>query len=197
MKGGRSLSVLRAGRSEWGSDPFCHLSPWRSSTQPPLDEGHAVISLAPQRGAAKVVQVLSQLDKGLLHSAPGGWGGKAGIQRGDNDTWGNQAGQLQGLQHPRQAKEARMQAQPRGLCTLSRSHPKPSLAQPPGQTQAQMKAWGCARLLEHRARHTPRNSSRSLHINSAPLPRAARRGGGREWHRAREETVTATGLEDG
>lgn len=36
-----------------------------------------------------------------------------------------------------------------------------------------------------------------LHINSAPLPRAAWRGGGRGWHRAREETVTATGLEDG
>lgn len=200
VEGDRSLSFLRAGSlgdSEWYSDPFCPLSPWSSSTQPPLDEGHAVISLAPQRGAAKVVQVLSQLDERLLHSAPGGWGGKAGIQRGDSGTWGNQASQLQGLQQPRQAEEARLQAQLRGLCTPSGSHPKPSLAQAPGQTQAQMKVWGCARLSEHRAHHAPRNSSCSLHINSAPLPRAAQRGGGREWHRAREETVTATGLEDG
>lgn len=77
----------QAGASEqgvWGtqSEAQTHFtpSPWGSSTQPPLDEGHAVISLAPQWGAAQVVQVLSQLDQGLLHSAPGGWGGKAGIQ---------------------------------------------------------------------------------------------------------------------
>lgn len=49
-------------------------------------------------------------------------------------------------------------------------------------------------LAELRTRREPGNGSRSLGINSAPLPRAARRGGRRGWHGAKEETVTATGL---
>lgn len=72
-----------------------------------------------------------------------------------------------------------------------------SLARPLGQGTKRRCRAVPGRLVEYRTRHTPGNSSRSLHINSVPLPRAAWRGGGRGWHGAKEETVTATGLEDG
>lgn len=57
-----------------------HRAHSNSSTTLPLDEGDAVVGLASQRGVAEAVQTLPQLDKGLLHDGPGGWGGRAGGQ---------------------------------------------------------------------------------------------------------------------
>lgn len=165
--------------------------PTDSGTKLPLDEGDAVVSLASQWGVAEAAQVLPQLDKGLLHGAPGGWGGRAGAQQRDSDMLRSQAGSTEGL--PRLGACGELNSVHLCVSPSSSRFGPGTGSWPDAGTELRCRAVP-GTSVEHGPRRTPRNSSRSLRINSAPLPR---RGGGRGWHGAREETVTATGLEDG